>query len=561
VFAPARDRRKVGGFGGRLMLSTTLLDELVSDRIASRIFARDVSVFAPAGSPLDRVGTVKHRLDWLAAPETFAPRAADLANFAHDCRDDQIRTVYLLGMGGSSLCAEMVDAIGPTHPHSPRLIVVDTSDERTIREITDELAPPQTLFIVASKSGTTIEVMSLEHHFWNAMEETLGDQTGRHFVAITDPGTALAALARDHRYRESFLNPPDIGGRYSALSLFGLVPAALARRPIDTLLESARAMAAACREDAATNPGLELGAFMASAATVGRDKLTILTAPSFHSLGGWIEQLVAESTGKDGRGILPIVGEPVGKAREYGDDRAFVIIAPAEAADLATLGDELMHAGHPVFRIVMTDRALGGELFRWEFATAIAGRALGVNPLDEPNVADAKRRAQAQLDARRSFGAFRIDPPFEHGPGYSRREHARDAGGEEGDAARGYVAILDYLPLEPKRASVIAQLRGALRRRSGLATTYGVGPRYLHSTGQYHKGGPNTGLFLLFTAVDNSVTAVPGTDHTFSALKFAQALGDFDALAAAGRHVVHYHFEDPSADYATALESVLRSYK
>ena len=542
------------------MPSTTLLDELVSDRTASRVFARDVSVFAPAGSPLDRVGSVKHRLDWLAAPDTFAPRAAELANFAHDCRDDQIRTVYLLGMGGSSLCADVLGAIGSAHPHAPRLIIVDTSDERTIREITEELAPPQTLFLVASKSGTTIELTALEHHFWNAMEETLGDQTSRHFVAITDPGTPLAALAEDHRYRETFLNPTDIGGRYSALSLFGLVPAALTRRPIDTLLESARAMAAACREDAATNPGLELGAFMASAATVGRDKLTILAAPEFESLGAWIEQLVAESTGKDGCGILPIVGEPVGKAREYGDDRAFVIIAPAQAAELATLGDELMHAGHPVVRIHMTNEALGGELFRWEFATAIAGRALGVNPFDEPNVADAKRRTQAQLDTRRSIGTFRIDPSFERGPGYSRREHARAAGGESRDG-RGYVAILDYLPHEPKRAKVIAQLRTALRRRSGLATTYGVGPRYLHSTGQYHKGGPNTGLFLLFTAVDNSVTAVPGTDYTFSALKFAQALGDFDALAAAGRHVVHYHFEDPSADYSAALESALRSYR
>jgi len=543
------------------MLSTTLIDQLVADRIASRIFARDVSVFAPAGSPLDRVGNVKHRLDWLAAPETFAPRATGLANFAHDCRDDQIRTVYLLGMGGSSLGAEVLAAFGPTDAYAPQLVIVDTSDERTIREITDALAPPQTLFVVASKSGTTIEAMSLEHHFWNAMEDTLGDQTGRHFVAITDPGTRLASLARDHHYRESFLNPPDIGGRYSALSLFGLVPAAIVRHPIDALLDSARAMAAACGEDAATNPGLELGAFMASAATVGRDKLTMLTSPELASLAAWIEQLVAESTGKDGRGILPIVGEPIGKVREYGDDRAFVILASAGAAELAALGDELMHAGHPVFRIEMTPEALGGELFRWEFATAVAGRALGVNPFDEPNVADAKRRTQAQLDARRSLGAFRLDPPFERGPGYSRREHAREAAGDDPDAARGYVAILDYLPFEPTRADVIARLRGALRRRSGLATTYGVGPRYLHSTGQYHKGGPNTGLFLLFTAVDGSVTAVPGTDYTFSALKFAQALGDFEALAAAGRHVVHYHFEDPSADYSAALESVLRSYK
>jgi glucose-6-phosphate isomerase len=543
------------------MLSTTLLDQLVADRIASRIFGREVSVFAPAGSPLDRVGNVKRRLDWLAAPETFAPRVPELANFAHDCRDDQIHDVYLLGMGGSSLCAEVLRALGPEQSQAPRLTVVDTTDERTIREITDALAPAQTLFVVASKSGATIEATSLEHHFWNAMEETLGDHTGRHFVAITDPDTRLATLARDHHYRESFLNPPDIGGRYSALSLFGLVPAALLRQPLDALLGAAQAMAAACREDAAANPGLALGAFMASAATVGRDKLTILTAPEFESLGMWIEQLVAESTGKDGRGILPIVAEPIGKAGEYGDDRAFVIVTRPQTTELGKLGDELMHAGHPVFRIEMTPEALGGEFFRWEFATAVAGRALGVNPFDEPNVDDGKRRTLTQLDVRRAQGAFRIDPPFDRGQGYSRREHARSTGGEDRDAARGYVAILDYLPLEPKRADVIARLRATLRRRSGLATTYGVGPRYLHSTGQYHKGGPNTGLFLLFTAVDNSVTAVPGTDYTFSALKLAQALGDFEALAAAGRHVVHYHIEDPSADYSAALDLVLRSYR
>ncbi|HUL72015.1 MAG TPA: hypothetical protein VLT86_02880 [Vicinamibacterales bacterium] len=536
-----------------------LLERWVADRVASRVWARDLSVFAPPGAPSDRAGVVRQRLGWLGVPVSLAPRVADLANFAHDCWDEQIRHVYLLGMGGSSLCAEVLRDVLPAQPHSPRLVLLDTTDERTIREATETLSAAHTLFITASKSGGTIEVTSLERHFWSVMEGALGDRAGRHFVAVTDPGTSLVELAKERGYRETFLNPPDIGGRYSALSLFGLVPGALMRRPMERLLESARTMATRCQVDAVDNPGLALGAFIASAAQAGRDKLTLLLPPDLATLGAWVEQLVAESTGKDGRGVLPIVGEPVGRPNEYGEDRAFVAIGAANAPDLHEAVPRLAAAGHPTFDIDMVPDDLGGEFFRWEFATALAGSALGINPFDEPNVKDAKVRTQAQLDARRTQGMFRIDPPFERGQGYSRREHRRADG--DAPAAERYVAILDYLPREPKRAEVIARLRGALRRHTRFATTHGIGPRYLHSTGQYHKGGPNTGVFLLFTAIDESVSAVPGTDYTFSALKFAQALGDFEALAAAGRHVVHYHIEDPAADYSAALESVLRSYR
>jgi glucose-6-phosphate isomerase len=541
-------------------VTTPLLERWVADHVASRVWARDLSVFAPPGAPADRAGVVRQRLGWLNVPVSLAPRVADLSNFAHDCWDEQIRHVYLLGMGGSSLCAEVLRDVLPSQPHAPRLLVLDTTDERTIREATETLSAAHTLIVAASKSGGTIEVTSLERHFWAVMEGALGDRAGRHFAAITDPGTSLVALADEHGYRQTFLNPPDIGGRYSALSLFGLVPGALLRRPMEQLLESARLMATRCQVDAPENPGLALGAFIATAAEAGRDKLTLLLPPELASLGAWIEQLVAESTGKEGRGVLPIVGEPIGRPNEYGDDRAFVAIAPAVSADVHEAIQRLAAAGHPTFEIEMAPDDLGGEFFRWEFATAVAGAALGINPFDEPNVKDAKMRTQAQLDARRTQGMFKIDPPFVRGQGYSRREHLRDGDGDEARAGR-YVAILDYLPHEPKRAEVIARLRGALRRHTKLATTHGIGPRYLHSTGQYHKGGPNTGLFLLFTAIDESVSAVPGTDYTFSALKFAQALGDFEALSAAGRHVVHYHIEDPAADYSAALESVLRSYR
>ncbi|HKW03329.1 MAG TPA: hypothetical protein VJN96_26125 [Vicinamibacterales bacterium] len=532
-------------------------DQFVADRVASRLFAHDLSVLCPPDAPAERAASIRQRLGWLTAPDGFAARVPDLANFAHDCWDEQIRRIYLLGMGGSSLGAEVLRDMGPEQPHAPKLTVLDTTDERTIREATETLAPANTLFVVASKSGSTVEVASLERHFWSLVEETLGEKAGRQFIAITDPGTALVSLAKDRGYRQSFLNPPDIGGRYSVLSLFGLVPGALLRQPMDRLLESAETMASRCKRDGFGNPGLALAAFIASNVRNGRDKLTLLLEPALQSLGAWIEQLVAESTGKDGRGVLPIVGEPIGKPSEYGDDRAFVVIRRPWTTDLQEVGARMRTGGHPVFEIEMAADELGAELFRWEFATAVLGASLGINPFDEPNVKDAKLRTQSQLEYRQTRAAFRFTPPFARGQGYSRREAGHDAGVTPG----GYVAILDYLPQEPRRAEIISRLRGALRERTHLATTYGLGPRYLHSTGQYHKGGPNTGLFLLFTAVDDAVTPVPGTDYTFSALKFAQALGDFDALAAAGRHVVHYHIEDPGADYSAALESVLRGYR
>jgi glucose-6-phosphate isomerase/transaldolase/glucose-6-phosphate isomerase len=532
-------------------------DQFVADRVASRLFSHDLSVFCPPDAPADRSASIRQRLGWLTAPGGFSARVPDLANFAHDCWDEQIRRIYLLGMGGSSLGAEVLRDMGPEQPHAPKLTVLDTTDERTIREATETLSPANTLFVVASKSGGTAEVATLERHFWALVEDALGEKAGRQFVAITDPGTALVSLAKDRGYRQSFLNPPDIGGRYSVLSLFGLVPGALLRQPMDRLLESAETMATRCKRDGFGNPGLALAAFIAAHARNGRDKLTLLLEPSLESFGAWVEQLVAESTGKDGRGVLPIVGEPIGKPSEYGDDRAFVVVRRPWTTDLQEVGARMRTGGHPVFEIEMAADELGAELFRWEFATAVVGASLGINPFDEPNVKDAKLRTQSQLEYRHARAAFRFDPPFDRGQGYSRREAGRDAGITPG----GYVAILDYLPQEPRRADIISRLRAALRERTHLATTYGLGPRYLHSTGQYHKGGPNTGMFLLFTAVDDTVTPVPGTDYTFSALKLAQALGDFDALAAAGRHVVHYHIEDPGADYSAALESVLRGYR
>jgi glucose-6-phosphate isomerase len=485
----------------------------------------------------------------------MASHVAEVETFATGTLESGLSDLYLLGMGGSSLCAEVLRDVPLARQSGGNLTVLDTTDERTVQAVTANLVPERSLFIVASKSGSTIEVSSLERHFWGVMNAALPSSAGRHFVAITDPDTALAARATRMGYRQTFLNPADIGGRFSALSLFGLVPAALMGLDVRALLASAEKIAEQCRTDGDT-PSLALGTFMGKQAASGRDKLTLLLPPALEPLGVWIEQLVAESTGKNGRGILPVVGEPVGLATEYGTDRAFVIVTSADGTDAAATGNSLEAAGHPVFRITTTAAELGGEFFRWELATAVAGVVLGVNPFDEPNVKDAKLRTQRQLDTFTARGMFHLVPPLVQAGGRGRREYrgAAPAGGR-------YVAILDYVTTDATRGATVDRVRRELRQRTGLASTYGVGPRYLHSTGQYHKGGPNTGIFLLMTAADATTTPVPGEPYSFRTLKEAQALGDFEALVAAGRTVIHYHLDDPAADFDAWMETAVKEIR
>jgi hypothetical protein len=438
-------------------------------------------------------------------------------------------------------------------------VVLDTTDEYAIGQATAALGPARSCFIVASKSGSTIEVTSLERHFWSVMERARGASTGRHFVAITDPATSLVALAAERGYRHTFVNPPDIGGRFSALSLFGLVPATFLGLDSARLLADAREMADACRVEGLDNPALALGRFMADAASAGRDKLTVILPRTMETLGSWIEQLVAESTGKDGRGVLPVVGEVLGEPSRYGPDRAFVVTSVNGTPVSPDRLHRLEAGGHPVFRITGEENHVGREFFRWEFATAIAGAALGVNPFDEPNVREAKTRTQRQLDARRRMGRFVLDAALEPGPGFSWRIHLPT--GVTSSGAGRYIAILDYLPSAPAARAAVEACRAAMRADGTSAMTHGVGPRYLHSTGQYHKGGPNTGLFLLLTGDDPTETPVPGTDYTFGALKHAQALGDFEALAAAGRQVLHYHVHDLRTGLDAARRAILQRLK
>jgi glucose-6-phosphate isomerase len=522
------------------------------------MWRRDVSVWTP--DPASETGrAIAHRLGWLDVPTGMQPELDRVEALADEVRREGIAILYLLGMGGSSLCAEVMRAVYGVREGFPRLVVMDTTDEAAIAGALRDLDPKRTLFLVASKSGGTIEPASMEKLFWAHMSRALGAAAGRHFVAVTDPGTELARLAEQRGYRKIFLNPPDIGGRFSALSLFGLVPGAIIGGPMRELLSGGADMAEGCRQENHQNAGLELGAFIGATAAAGRDKLTVVLPSSLGALGLWIEQLVAESTGKHGKGALPVVDEPLGPPEVYGSDRCFVAISTdRDAPDRARL-DSLEAAGHPVLRLSTRLAALGAEFFRWEFATAIAGAILGINPFDEPNVSEAKEKTKAIL----AKGDFSGGTPVASAGGISVYS-SRFKGSTPAEVVRAalatlqprdYVAFLSYLPADHAVESAVAEIRTAIRARAHVASTFGVGPRYLHSTGQYHKGGPNTIVAFVITGEDATETPIPDAPYTFKQLKRAQAVGDFQTLEAHDRRTVRIHF-DRGADPVPALKAL-----
>jgi glucose-6-phosphate isomerase len=540
-----------------------LADKLIEERVVSRIWKRDISVWhAEEGSAEAR--SIGSRLGWLDVGRTMPPHLERLRALGDNARAERFEAVYLLGMGGSSLCAEVLRSVCGVSTGHPDLYVLDTTDELTITSAAARMDPARTLFVVASKSGGTVEVASMERFFWTHMQAALGRDAGGHFIAITDPGTALEQLASSRGYRDTFLNPPDIGGRFSALSLFGLVPAALIGADVAELVSAGEAMADGCRQDNHTNPGLQLGAFIGECVNDGRDKLTVVLPPSLATLGLWIEQLIAESTGKHGKGALPIVDEPLGRPDEYGRDRAFVAIATdRDAPDPAQLR-ALETAGHPVLSLTARLDAVGSEFFRWEFATAVAGAALGINPFDEPNVAEAKQKTKTLLGTYESTGSLPEPAPSSRSSSvavYSSRFGA----GSPADVIRAaiasidpgdYVAFLSYLPAESDVRSAVMDIRRAIRSRTQAATTFGVGPRYLHSTGQYHKGGPNGMLAFIITANDETETPIPDAGYSFAALKRAQALGDTETLEAHDRRTVRIHVLTGAQSAATIVEKL-----
>ena len=529
------------------------------ERVADRLWARDGSLWAASGKPPKELAGW---LGWLGLPDGMRGRIAELERIAREVRADGYARAGVLGMGGSSLAPELFgrvfgDAMGAPHPGTAglELRILDSTHPDAVRGFREWAESGRTIFCVSSKSGSTTEPNAF-HAAMSAHAPALD------FIAITDPGTVLADLARSQGFRAIVEGDPAVGGRYSALSVFGLLPAALHGVDLDGLLKRATGMAEACRRPAPENPGLMLGAAIGEAALAGRDKLTILTSPRLASLGDWIEQLVAESTGKAGRGIVPVVGEPIGPANDYGADRQFVFITLAGDADpgWTQLAGELEALGHPALHLELADPLeVGAEFVRWEVATAAAGILLGIDPFDQPNVQEAKDATRALLDAYRSDGALPQPAPLVAEPGlaaYADPAALRDDPVTVDGALRAlletaspgdYFALLAYLPADPETEGVLQRVRGLVRERTGMATTLGFGPRFLHSTGQLHKGGPASGTFLQITGDPRRDLPIPGWPESFGILIAAQAAGDLAALQQRERRILRLHLADPAA--------------
>jgi glucose-6-phosphate isomerase/transaldolase/glucose-6-phosphate isomerase len=520
---------------------------MARDQAVERVWSLDHTLWKP------HPAEIENRLGWLTVVDRMNDEAAALRAFAASVRDSGIRDVVLLGMGGSSLGPEVLRSTFKSEKGFPRLWVLDSTVPGWVRRVTDAINPSRTLFILASKSGGTIEVMSLFAHFWGVVSKTKGNRGGSQFIAITDPGTGLEKLAGEHGFWRTFSNPPDIGGRYSVLSYFGLVPAALAGIDVGQLLHRAEAMAHRCRQPAPLeeNPGAYLGAAMAAYANSGRDKVTLLTSPAIASFGLWAEQLLAESTGKEGKGLIPIAGEPIAKPDAYGSDRFFVYLRlKGDATQMDAHVAALERGGQPVVTLNLRDRFdLGAEFFRWEFATAIAGYLLHIHPFDQPNVQESKDNTARVLRQVERDGRL----PAEEG--LSPQEGIAQLAGQ---AAPGrYLAVLAYMAPLKEYERAIAALRKSFLTRYHLASTMGYGPRYLHSTGQLHKGGPDTGLFLQLVESMKPDVSIPGKPYTFGTLAQAQALGDLQSLQAHGRLAVRIDLGRRRATTLGKLNSLL----
>ena len=508
--------------------------------------------------------SIANRLGWLTAPDVMPAELDDVIRFADDVRREGVRDVVLLGMGGSSLAPEVLRAVIGGEEGWPRFTMIDSVNPDRIRGVAFD--PRETLFVLASKSGSTIEPNSLAAHFRQRLLDANVVDWGRHFVAITDPGTPLDARAARDGFRRVFRNPPDIGGRYSALSLFGLVPAALMGIDGARLLSGARRMLALAL-DQEHDPAIRLGALMGVAARAGHDKLTLLLPSELEPLGLWIEQLVAESTGKRGTGIVPVAGEPLGPPADYGSDRLIVRVRLRGRTDghVEALMAAMEQAGVPSATIAMeSPGALGAEFMRWEIATAASAVVLGVNPFDEPNVQQAKDATRMLLETVAREGrlpAAEPDAEIEHAAFTLTAAARRMLGPRGADRVLDllqpgdYGSIMAYLPESAEIAAAIARFRAAVRRRTRCATMFGYGPRYLHSTGQLHKGGANSGVFLILTAPGHDLP-VPGETFSFGVLELAQALGDLASLDELGRRALHVHL--PRADASTMARCLTR---
>ncbi len=497
-----------------------------AEKFCNRLWRKDPTLWFS-----QPVQEITDRLGWLALPESMAARCQDLESFASAIKSEGYLHAVLIGMGGASLAAEIFQRTFGNREGQPELVVLDSTHPAAVRRVENSIDLKRTLFIVCSKSGTTIETLSGLHYFWQRLVSG-GTTPGPSFVAITDPRTPLESFATERGFRRVFQAPGDVGGRYSALSVFGLVPAALIGVDIASILDNARSMAAACASDSVTNPALALGAVLGELAVQGRDKITFMASPRLAAVPEWIEQLIAESTGKHGKGILPVTGEEPFAPEFYGVDRlfAYLRLTGDENDELDQQIAQIEGAGHPTIRIDLGDAcALGGEFFRWELAVASAGAILGIDPFDQPDVQLAK--ARSVMTGRRGAGSRAEDflPVGDEGAKEKFAQLLR--GVQPGD----YLGIQAYLVPSSGTSAALQQIRIRLRNRFKIATTIGYGPRFLHSMGQMHKGGPNTGVFLQLVDEPGEEIPVPETNHSFRELIRAQAAGDGEALRERGR--------------------------
>ena len=509
------------------------LSDLDENDIPGRIWRKDHTVWNP--DPTE----IADRLGWLTVTDLMEEQAVNLRSFAKDVKDRGVRHVVLLGMGGSSLGPQVLRSIFGSAPEYPELIVLDSTVPDWIQSVTDAIDPAHALFLVSSKSGGTLETLTGYRHFRSIVDGALGKEAaGSSFVAITDSGSPLERLAKGEGFLRVFANPSTIGGRYSVLSYFGMVPAALAGIDVSLLLDRAdhlRESSASC-VPADENPGVWLGSVMAALAKAGRDKLTVLTSPRLSSFGFWAEQLIAESLGKEGVGIIPVAGEPLLAPQHYGDDRLFVYLRldGDNPADADAGVEALRAAGHPVVQLDLRDRYdIGAEFYRWEYATAVAGAVLEVNPFNQPNVQSAKDKTAEVLTHYAASGRL---------PSHETTMSLNDLLSQA--SAGDYLAIMAYVEQTAETDEALEALRQRVMEGHHIATTVGYGPRFLHSTGQLHKGGPATGLFLQITTDYEGDIAIPGEDYSFGTLADAQSLGDLQTLESQGRRTAKLHLTE-----------------
>jgi len=502
-------------------------------------------------------------LGWLGVADADPARLAELQDVVTNVVPASVSGILLLGMGGSSLAAEVVSRILPPGPRARQIRILDTTDPHTATRVMSETDWPRTMLVIASKSGTTIEPSLLLEVMLEAAREPLGGRPEAHAIAITDPGTSLAMRASMEGFAAVIAGDPSIGGRYSALSPFGLVPVALHGVGLVDYMRSARSMAIACKGPAWSNPGVQLGTFLGTAARAGRNKATLLIDPVLAPIGCWVEQLVAESTGKNGIAILPIDGEAAGDPGVYGSDRAFVRIRLSDSRDpLDTIGEALEAAGFPVFTIDVTGPSdIAGEFFRWEFATAVAAALMGVNPFDQPDVEASKKATRSITEAlERGDDSIAARPVLVDGALVVNEPPAGANSAVDAlfsllttVAPGDYVALVAFLPPGKEVESPLQRTRGRIRDALRAATILGFGPRFLHSTGQAFKGGPASGVFIQLTADVTDDVAIPGRSLTLGDVMAAQSAGDLQVIRDRGRRALHVHL---CGDLQLALEQL-----